>query len=112
MAIANSYASQELQFALRVAAPAQGIVITLPDGSRIESGGKIEKGQFVICKGGCAWLADNVRKATAQLDMDRAAVLPHGESRIRVQFDGTKPGVKVNFELAVWSFGKSERVGN
>lgn len=112
MAIANPYGSQALQFALRVAAPAQGIVMTLPDGSRIESGGEIGKGQFIICKGGRAWLADKFRKATAELAMDRAAVLPHGESMIRVQFHGARPAVKVSFELTVWSFGKGEGVGN
>ncbi len=112
MAIANPYGSQALQFALRVAAPARGIVMILPDGSRIESGEKIDKEQFIICKAGRAWLADKFRKATAKLNTDRTAVLPDGESRIRIQLQGTQTTEKVNFELTVWCFSEGERVGN
>lgn len=111
MAIANPYNSQALQFALRVAAPTHGIVLALPDGCRIESRGKIEKGQFIVCKGGHAWLADRFRKARVELAKDRAGVLPHGKSWIKVQFLGIQPA-KVNFELTVWIFGKGQGVGN
>lgn len=112
MVIANPYGSQALQFALRLRSPAQGFAMILPDGSRIESGSKIEKGQFIVGKDGHAWLADKFRKPLAELAIDRAPMLPRGKSRIQVQFCGTRSTAKVSFELTVWSFGKGEGVGN
>lgn len=110
MTINNPNSSQSLQLALHLGAPALGIVMTLPGGIRIEYQGKIEKGQFVLCKGKRAWLADKNRKAITDLVIHRSAMLPHGESRVGVLFAETKPGAKVNFELTVWSFGRGEAI--
>lgn len=108
VAIANPYDSQPMQFAVRVAAPAGEIMLTLPDGSRVRSGETIGKEEFLIGKGGRVWLADKFRKATTELAMDHPAVLPHGESRIKVQFNGIGMAKKVNFNLAVWCVGRGE----
>ena len=111
VAVTNPYESQTLRFSLRALGAANGFIITLPDGSRIQSDKKMENGQFIICGGDQAYLADKLRRKVAELAMDRAAVLPQGESKIVVQFPGTEESAKVPFELTVWAFGKGEKAG-
>ncbi len=79
--VANPYASQPLQFSLRVDGPVNGVAITLPDGSQIKSEAKMEKGQFVICKGEQAYLADKNRKKLADLPMDPPWSCPRANRR-------------------------------
>jgi hypothetical protein len=118
VAIANPYESQALQFALRLHGPANGIVITLPDGSQIKSDEKIAKGQFVICKGKTAYRGDDCRKKIAALPspvLGRGAggegMFSAGEAKIGIGFPGAKKSPKVPFELTVWTFGPGEAVG-
>ncbi len=109
--ITNSEESQPLQLALRVAGAANGAVIVLPDGSRIKAEQKIENGQFIICKGDHAYLADHFRKKITDLPMDHAAVLPKGKSKIGVEFSETARPGKIPFELTTWIFGNGQAVG-
>jgi hypothetical protein len=111
IAVANPYDAQPLQFSLRVVAAVNGCIITLPDGVRINCDKKIENGQYIICKGGRAYLADNNRKKIAALPLHHPAVLPAGEATIGVQFTGETKPINRRFDLTVWSFGKGENVG-
>jgi hypothetical protein len=111
LVVTNRHGSQALQLALRVLGPANGVVITLPDASQIQSDTKMESGQFILCQGGQAYLADKFRKKLADLAVNRAAVLPKGESKIGVRFPGTETSAKVSFELTAWISGKGEKAG-
>jgi hypothetical protein len=117
VAIVNPYDAQALQFSLRVSGPTKGCVITLPDGSQIASDKNMERGQFILCKGDQAYLADEFRKKIAALSSlsGRGAagegILPKGEAKIGVQFPGAAKSAKVPFELTVWACGKGEAVG-
>lgn len=103
MKIANPHAAQPLRFALRARAPATSVTITLPDGNRIPCGQKVEKGQFILCDGSQAYLADNYRKKIASLPLTRAAVLPTGDSKLGVD--------KNSFTLTLWILEKAENIG-
>lgn len=111
MTLTNSYASQPLQMSLRVAGPVNGVTLTLPDASQIKSDAKMENGQFIICKGNQAYLADKNRKKIADLSMNHGALLPKGESNIGVQFPHTPDLTNLRFELTAWISGKGEQVG-
>ncbi|MBI1370181.1 MAG: hypothetical protein GC162_16200 [Planctomycetes bacterium] len=106
VAIFNDQQAQPLQFALRVPEAADGVVITLPDGGQIMLNQKIEKDQFIICKGDTVYLADNFRKKVTDLSLARPAVLPAGESRMSVTLTG---GV-AHFDLTVWVAGNTEEI--
>ncbi len=108
VAIANPHDAQPLQFALQVNGSADGATIVLPDGSQIKSG-KIGTGQFIVCKGDQAFLADPFRKKIADLPMAHAALLPSGESKIGIAF--TAPSAKLHFEWTTWIFQKPQEVG-
>jgi hypothetical protein len=107
IALTNAYGSQPLQFSLRGTSPVNGIAVVLPDGSQIRSDQKMDQGQFIICQGNQAYLADKNRKKLTDLSLAHPAVLPQGESKLGVQFptDGT---VKGRFHLTVWTLGKGE----
>jgi len=105
VAIANHDDAQPLRFALRVGDAVNGCVLTLPDGLRISFNQKLEKGQFILCRGNEACVADANRKPTAKLALSRAAVLPQGESKLGVGFLGTAPA---HFTLTAWVLGAGE----
>ena len=110
LAIANPYGAQPLQFALRMGDAAKSCVIALSGGSQIKCNERMRNGQYIICKGDKACLADSNRKKIAELALD-AADLPPGESRIGVQFPAEDEKAKVPFDLTVWVLGKGEGVG-
>ena len=110
LAIANPYGAQPLQFALRMGGAAKSCVIALSGGSQIKCNERLRNGQYIICKGDKACLADSNRKKIAELALD-AADLPPGESRIGVQFPAEDEKAKVPFDLTVWVLGKGEGVG-
>ena len=107
VALTNLQSPQPLQFALRVDSPVNGCIITLPDGLQIKSNQKMEKNQFIICKGNDAYIADHNRKKIAELAVSRAAVLPKGGTKLGVQF-AVEGGTKTRFSLTVWMLGKGE----
>ena len=106
----NPYASQPIEFALRLSGPATGCIITFPDGSQIRSEKKMASGQFIICKSDHVYLADNFRKKIVDLVISHRGVLPTGESKIGVQFPGGSN--KPQFELTTWITGKGEELGS
>jgi hypothetical protein len=110
--LANPDNAQPLQFALQVNGRVSGCVLTLPDGTQIKLDKPMERGQFILCKGNQACLADKFRKKIAELPLDHAAVLPHGESKFSVRFPSTDNSAKVNFGLTAWILGKAEAVGS
>lgn len=83
----------------------------MPDASQITSDKKLESGQFILCKGEQAYLADPFRKKIADLALNHASVLPKGESKIGVRFPETEGSAKLRFELTAWTSGKGEDVG-
>jgi hypothetical protein len=104
----NAEQAQALQLALRVGARAKGCVITLPQGQKIAVDRTIEPGQFVICKGSHAYVADHTRKPLAQVRESGEITLAHGETSVGVAFPGA---ARVPFELTVWVLGESRRLG-
>jgi hypothetical protein len=107
--ITNPYESQPLQFSVRVTDSARGFIMTLPDGSQITSNAQLKSGQFIICKGNEAYIADEFRKKLIDVPLHHAAVLPMGESKFSVEFPGT---TELLFELTLWACGKGEAVGS
>ncbi len=108
VAIANPYDAQPMQFDLCVTGPVDGCSITLPDGGQIESEHKMEKGQFIICKGSEAYVADKFRKKIADLKLAKPAVLPKGEAKVSAQYAGKS---KPRFDLTVWALDQGETIG-
>ncbi len=107
--VTNSQEAQPLQFALQVDGPVGGCIVILPDGSRIQAHRKMEKGQFILCKGNQACLADKNRKKIAALAMARTAKLPKGKSKLDVEFP-MEGAAKVRFGLTVWVLEKGEEL--
>ncbi|HET6248308.1 MAG TPA: hypothetical protein VFE47_11465 [Tepidisphaeraceae bacterium] len=105
--LVNSFGSQPLQFSLQLADSTDGITITLPDGSRLKSDKKMDAGQLIVCKGKQAYLADGLRRKISDLAMNRAAVLPNGESTVGVELHSRS---KAAMGLTVWISGKAEEV--
>jgi len=110
LTLANPGNAQPLQFGLQFDAPANGCSIELPGGGEIECKSKVEKGQFILCKGDKAFLADGNRNKLTDLPLKRAATLPKGESKLGVKIpaDGNS---RVRFTLILWAAEKSEKVG-
>ncbi|CAN5444266.1 hypothetical protein BH11ARM1_BH11ARM1_02230 [soil metagenome] len=100
----NPFAEQPLQFSLRIIDPADGLIIGIPGGGRIECAHKIEAGQFVIVKEGRSYLADKFRKEIFALTSGGMSKLPKGKSNLTVSFPN---GAKSGYELTVWLQGKS-----
>ncbi|HEY3779969.1 MAG TPA: hypothetical protein VGL56_02720 [Fimbriimonadaceae bacterium] len=96
----NPYGSQPLQFSLRVDAPVNGLAVTLPNGSRIQSDQKMDKGQFLICKRDEAYVADQYRKKLVTLAYQPTPI-PEGKSKFGVRLSAAAP-----FTLTVWTLGR------
>lgn len=110
MTLANPGVAQPLQFSLQFDAPADGCIIILPGGGEIRCTGKIEKGQFILCRANQAVLADGNRKKLSDLPLKGGATLANGGGRlgVRVLTDGN---TQVRFNLTHWAMEKSEKVG-
>jgi len=109
-AIRNPYGSQPLELALRVQGPAAGCVLTLPDGSQLKCEQPMEPGQFIVCRGEHAFLADKYRRKKADLSVGQPAVLPRGDSAVTVQLPNANPTARTHFELTVWASGKNQKL--
>ena len=105
--ITNAHGAQPLQCAVRLLTPAEGCRIRLPDGQVLEGARALEPGQFIICKGDTAYVADAFRRKIADLPLARSAILPAGASPIAVDFP--QPGA--GFELTVWISAPAEKIG-
>ena len=105
MVIVQPYDAQPMHFALRVSKTVNGCVMTLPDGNQIKFEQKLLENQFIICHGDKAYIADKFRKKIADLRLDRAAILPKGESKMSVQFSDLQNGAQSPFVLTVWCLG-------
>ncbi len=110
LTITNPEAQQPLQFALQVDGNVNECTITLPNGLQIKATSKMERGQFIICKGSHAYVADKYRKKLADLPVLTTATLPAGDSKLGVQLQADG-GAKQHFNLTVWVAGKGEKVG-
>lgn len=115
LAIENPYDDQPLQFALRFNGPQSatlgGFVITLPGGRQIKSERKMSSGEFVICKGNTAYIADKFRKKTEDLMLDHPATLPSGHATINVRSMGASAPAGSQFQITLWAVGRAETVG-
>lgn len=114
LAIKNPYDDQPLQFALRFEGPEDaaldGLIITLPGGEHLKSVRRMKSGEFIICKGNTAYVADKFRKKTAELELDHVASLPSGDTTMSVQSLGASATGKSRLQLTVWAVGKAEPV--
>jgi hypothetical protein len=115
LVIKNPYNDQPLQCALRFDGPRdatlEGLTITLPGGQQVKSVRKMNSGEFIICTGNTAYVADRFRKKTADLELDRPATLPSGGTTISVQSLGASAPEKSRLQITVWAVGKAEPVG-
>jgi hypothetical protein len=114
-AIENPYDDQPLQFALRFNGPrdatVDGVIVTLPGGQQVKSDRRMNSGDFIICKGNTAYVADRFRKKTGDLELDHVAILPSGRTTISVRFLGASAPARSQLQLTVWAVGKAEPVG-
>ena len=114
MVIKNPYEDQPLQLALRFDGPRDsaldGLIVTLPGGQQVKSARRMHSGDFIICKGNRAYVADEFRKKTADLELDHAATLPSGATTMSVQSMGASASAKLRLQLTVWAVGKPEPV--
>ena len=112
--IRNPYDEQPLQFAVRFVGPRDssldGFVITLPGGKQLKTTQKLAAGEFVICKGDAAYVADRFRRKIADLELPHATTLSAGNSTLSVQTLGASAPDKSRFEVTVWAVGKTEAV--
>lgn len=102
--LVNANQAQPLLFALRFVDPIESCVITLPEGGQLKANQKIEKGQFIICKGNEAYVANENRKKIADLKLNRPATLPAGDSKLSVETSAKS----AHTELTVWATEKTE----
>jgi hypothetical protein len=113
--VKNPYGAQPLQFALRFEGPAvaalEGLIINLPGAQQVKSVRRMNSGEFIICKGNTAYVADKFRRKIAALELDHAATLPSGDTKISVQSLGASAPAKSQLQLTVWAVGKAEPVG-
>lgn len=110
VSLSNPHDSQLLQFAMQVEGPVNTCAISLPAGGEIRCTVKMEKGQFILCKGNQACLADPNRKKILDLPMSRAATLPKGESKLGVRLVGDGKS-QTHFNLTLWIMENAEKVG-
>ena len=107
--IKNPYDEQPLQFAVRFMGPRDssldGFIVTLPGGEQLKTTQKLAAGEFVICKGNTAYVADRFRRKIADLELPHAATLSAGSSTLSVQTLGASAPDKSRFEVTVWAVG-------
>jgi len=111
VSLTNPGGPQLLQFGLRFNGPANGCVIILPGNSKLECAPRISAGQFILCKGDQAYLADNNRRKIAAIPLTRPVSLPHGESRLAVRIDA-EAAAPPSVSLTTWVIVRSEQLGN
>lgn len=108
--LSNPYAAQPLQFALQLKdGAANGVEITLPDGSVLSVPKTIEGNEYVVLKPDRAYVADAFRRPIFDLTMPARARLPHGGGTITIRPLGV-PDSKSGFELRVWALGNPTRL--
>jgi hypothetical protein len=112
--LTNDGEAQPMDFALKIAeprnepVPVSGIVITLPDGSRIRSDRPIRTGEFIICREGRAYTADANRRKIADLPLGHPATLPSGEAKFILSCAGAPTAGQPKFMLTVWHQEKGQ----
>jgi hypothetical protein len=89
---------------------ANGADITLPDGSVVRCDRKIERLQFIVIKGGKAYLADANQTKIADLTVTRGTTTPKGESKLTVKLRMEDPAAKIRFGFWSWSLDAGEKV--
>ncbi|HEX7261415.1 MAG TPA: hypothetical protein VF258_06335, partial [Luteolibacter sp.] len=110
IALTNPGKARPFQFALQFSGPANSCAIKLPGGGVINCTSKIEKNQFIICKGAQAYLADGNRKKIADLALSAPGSLPAGSSKASVIVSADNNG-KTGFKLTYWTIAKEEALG-
>jgi hypothetical protein len=106
--VKNPYQAQPLDCAIQFLTQADGATITLPGGRRLQCPVKLDRNQFVICKGDRAYVADGNRKRLGELALGGAASVPAGDSTVSVRLAGGSPA---HVRLTVWARGAGERLG-
>ena len=82
-----------------------GFIVTLPGGEQLKTTQKLAAGEFVICKGDVAYVADRFRRKIADLELPHAVTLSVGTSALSVQTLGASAPDKSRFEVTVWAVG-------
>ena len=112
IAVSNPGGAQPCNSTSMLTSPIDACAITLPNGSQINASRKVAPGQFIICKGNEAYLADSNRKKLCQPPDDRPRrCCPRATRRSACKFP--PPGAaKIPLHLTVWIAGKGERSRN
>jgi hypothetical protein len=109
--VANAGGEQPLQFMLQPDVAADGADLVLPDGTSLRCDQKIERLQFIVCKGGQAYLADSNRKKLADLVLEKPPRLPAGEGKLVVKLRMKDPAAKIRFGFWAWTLDAGETLG-
>jgi len=109
--VSNAGPVQPLQFKIQPDLAANGADIALPDGTMIKCDRRIERLQFIVCKGGQAWLADEKQNKIADLPVSRPPTLPKGDSKITVKLRTDDPAAQIRFGFWFTSLDAGEKVG-
>jgi hypothetical protein len=108
VAVLNPYDEQPLSMSIRFPAGASDCEVSLPNRRLLSCNRQIGAGQFVIVKGGSAYLADKFRKPLLALALAALPRLPHGASTVSIK---SKSGSQTPCEVCVWALGRGERIG-
>lgn len=109
--VANAGGEQPLQFMVQPDVAADGADLVLPDGSTLRCDQKIERLQFIVCKGGRAYLADSNLKKLADLTLEKPPRLPAGEGKVVVKLRMKDPAAKIRFGFWSWTLDAGESLG-
>ncbi|HTQ09574.1 MAG TPA: hypothetical protein VMI31_05840 [Fimbriimonadaceae bacterium] len=107
--LVNAGADQPLKFSLRIVDAANGLVVSLPGGVTIDCRARADAGDYVMCDGHHAFLADANRREIADLLMSLPVRIPHGKAGISVGLAGSG-STGGRFDLTVWLAGKPQTI--
>ena len=106
----NPGEAQPVSFDFKIDGEADSAELELPGGVKIKCDRKLEKLQWIICRGDEAWLAAPNRTKIADIPMTRTATLPKSDSSLGVSLRTAQPG-KIRFAVTSHVLVNSERVG-
>jgi len=107
--LVNPETEQPLRFSLRIVDSPPRFSLFLPGGSVLTCNRKPDAGDYVICTGAAAYLADRDRRKIANLPMSLPARIAHGKAEISVGLLEAAAGGE-RFELTVWLAGRPQRI--
>lgn len=109
--LANPSGEQPLEVMVQPDVASDGADLVLPDGSTLHCDRPIERLQFIVCKGGQAYLADSNRRKLADLALEKPPRLPAGDGKLVVKLRMKDPAAKIRFGFWSWTLDAGEKLG-